>query len=156
MSETHQKHLEESIQLELNLATLYTIFNDSFSEDEDFWWELAMEERGHAALLQQEKKQPQQNEFFPKNLLAKELQPLVDANRKISELISKYKTNPPSRGEALQTALDLEMAAGESHFQQFLDCPTKSPASNIFKQLNQDDCDHAARILAYREKYLTE
>ena len=156
MPETHQKHLEESIQLELNLATLYTIFNDSFSEDEDFWWELAMEERGHASLLQQEKKEPQQSEFFPNNLLAKELQSLVEANARIVQLISTYKMNPPSRGEALQTAIDLEMAAGESHFQQFLDCPTSSPAANIFKQLNQDDCDHAARILQYMQKNLID
>ena len=154
MQVTHQKHLDESIQLELNLATLYTIFNDAFSEDEDFWWELAMEERGHAALLQQEKKEPQQNEFFPNNLLAKELQSLVDANAAIAQLISNYKTNPPSRGEALQTAIDLEMAAGESHFQHFLDSPTNSAAANIFKQLNQDDCNHAARILEYRNNNL--
>ncbi len=154
MQVTHQKHLDESIQLELNLATLYTIFNDSFAEDEDFWWELAMEERGHAALLQQEKKEPQQSEFFPNNLLAKELQSLIDANAEIAQLISNYKTNPPSRSEALQTALDLEKAAGESHFQQFLDSPTNSAAANIFKQLNQDDCNHAARILEYREKNL--
>ena len=156
MPETHQKHLEESIQLELNLATLYTIFNDSFSEDEDFWWELAMEERGHASLLQQEKKEPQQSEFFPNNLLAKELQSLVEANARIVQLISTYKMNPPSRGEALQTAIDLEMAAGESHFQQFLDSPTNSAAANIFKQLNQDDCDHAARIREYQKKNFTE
>jgi len=50
--------LEASIQLELNLAKLYTLFNDLFEEDEEFWWQLAMEERGHAALLQQEKKDP--------------------------------------------------------------------------------------------------
>ena len=154
MQITHQKHLDESIQLELNLATLYTIFNDSFEEDEEFWWELAMEERAHAALLQQEKKQPQQREFFPENLLAKELQSLIDANARIVQLISKYKTSPPPRIEALQTAHDLEMAAGESHFQQFLDCPTNSPAANIFKQLNQDDCDHAARILQYMQTNL--
>ena len=156
MQETHQKHLDESIQLELNLATLYTIFNDSFPEDEDFWWELAMEERGHAALLQQEKKQPQQSEFFPKNLLAKDLQSLIDTNARITQLIGRYKTDPPSRSEALKTARDLEMAAGESHFQQFLDCPTSSPAANIFKQLNQDDCDHAARILQYMQKNLID
>ena len=33
MPETYQKHLDESIQLELNLATLYTIFNDCFAEE---------------------------------------------------------------------------------------------------------------------------
>ncbi len=59
MREQIQKHLDESIQLELNLAKLYTIFNDCLADDEDFWWDLAMEEQGHATLLQQEKKQPQ-------------------------------------------------------------------------------------------------
>jgi hypothetical protein len=151
MHETYQKHLDESIQLELSLATLYTIFNDSFAEDEDFWWELAMEERGHASLLQQEKKHPQQREFFPENLLATDLQSLIDTNAKIAKLISRYKETPPSRSDALHTALDLEMAAGESHFQHFLDSPTNSPAANIFKQLNQEDCDHAARIRQYMQ-----
>ena len=151
MHETYQKHLDESIQLELSLATLYTIFNDSFAEDEDFWWELAMEERGHASLLQQEKKHPQQREFFPENLLATDLQSLIDTNAKIAKLISRYKETPPSRSEAFHTALDLEMAAGESHFQHFLDSPTNSPAANIFKQLNQEDCDHAARIRQYMQ-----
>ena len=154
MQVTYQKHLDESIQLELNLATLYTIFNDAFAEDEDFWWELAMEERGHAALLQQEKKQPQQSEFFPENLLAKDLQSLVDTNTRIAQLISKYKEHVPSRCDALKTAHDLEMAAGESHYQHFLDSPTNSPAANIFKQLNQEDGDHAARILQYMQKNL--
>ena len=154
MPATLHKHLDESIKLELNLATLYTIFHDFFAEDEDFWWELAMEERGHASLLQQEKKQPQQREFFPENLLAKDLQSLIDTNTRIIQLISNVKEQAPSRGEALQTAHDLEMAAGESHFQQFLDSPTNSPAANIFKQLNQEDCDHAARILQYMQKNL--
>ncbi|MBZ4219466.1 MAG: rubrerythrin family protein [Chlorobium sp.] len=156
MPETFQKHLDESIKLELNLATLYTLFNDLFAEDEDFWWELAMEESGHASLLQQEKKQPQRKEFFPENLLASDLQSLIDSNSKISTLMLRYKEMPPSRRDALQTALDLEMAAGESHFQQFLDSPTNSPAANIFKQLNQEDCDHAARIRQYMQKETTE
>lgn len=152
MPEKHQKHLDESILLELNLARLYTLFNDSFAEDEDFWWDLAMEEQGHASLFQQEKQQPQQKEFFPDNLLAKDLQSLIDTNAKISALIATYTTTPPSRAEAFKTAHALEMAAGESHFQQFLDSPTSSYSANIFKQLNQEDRDHARRIQQYMQK----
>ncbi|MEI7747629.1 MAG: rubrerythrin family protein [Chlorobiaceae bacterium] len=152
MPEQIRKHLDESIQLELNLAKLYTIFNDCLPDDEDFWWDLAMEEQSHATLLQQEKKQPQQKEFFPENLLAKDLQSLIDTNTRIAELISAWSTTPPSRAEAFKTAYDLEMAAGESHFQQFLDSPTNSYSSNIFKQLNQEDRDHAARILQYMQE----
>ncbi len=155
MTATLQKHLDESIKLELSLAKLYTIFHDAFFEDEDFWWELTMEEQGHASLLLQEKKQPQPLEFFPDNLLSTDLQSLIDTNRKISELITQYSDTPPSKNEALQIALDLELAAGESHFQQFLDSPTNSLSSNIFKQLNQEDCDHAERIRNYMKKTLT-
>ena len=137
MPEQIRKHLDESIQLELNLAKLYTIFNDCLADDEDFWWDLAMEEQGHATLLQQEKKQPQQKEFFPENLLAKDLQSLIDTNTKISALIDTCSSKPPVRADAFNIAYDLEMAAGESHFQQFPDSPTNSFSANIFKQLNQ-------------------
>lgn len=152
MPATLQQHLDESIKLELNLAKLYTIFHDRFSEDEDFWWQLAMEERGHASLLQQEKKQPQPMEFFPDNLLSKDLQSIVDSNRRISELVAEYSENPPSRAAAFQTALDIELAAGEAHFQEFLDSPSNSFSSNIFKQLNQEDRDHAERIREYMKQ----
>ncbi|TLU81648.1 MAG: rubrerythrin family protein [Chlorobium sp.] len=151
MTATLQKHLDESIKLELNLARLYTMFNDCFADDEDFWWDMAMEEQGHATLLQQEKLHPQQKEFFPENLLASDLQSLIDTNTKIAELIAAFKATPLSRAEAFQTAYALEMAAGESHFQQFLDSPSNSFSSNIFKQLNQEDRDHAARILEYMQ-----
>ncbi len=151
MSEELQQHLDESIQLELNLAKLYLLFNDCFFEDEDFWWDLSMEEQGHASLFQQEKKKPQQKEFFPDNLLAKDLQALVETNERISKLIDTYTVTPPLRAEAFKIAYELEMAAGESHFQQFLDSPTNSYSSNIFKQLNQEDRDHAARIMQYME-----
>ncbi|MEI7694727.1 MAG: rubrerythrin family protein [Chlorobium sp.] len=152
MHDKLQKLLEESIQLELNLAKLYTLFNDFFSDDEDFWWDLAMEEQGHAALFKEEKKQPQQKEFFPKNLLATDLQSLIDTNVKITGLIAACTATPPSRSEAFKTAYALEMAAGESHFQQFLDSPTNSFSANIFKQLNQEDRDHATRIQQYMQK----
>jgi len=142
-------HLDESIKLELNLAKLYTLLNDLFPDDEDFWWQLSMEERGHAALLQQEKKQPQPLPFFPENLLADDLPALMAANERILGLIEQYKQLAPSRIEAFLTALELELAAGEAHFQDFLDTPSLSPSVAIFKQLNQDDRDHAERIREY-------
>jgi len=143
------ENLEESIKLELNLARLYTLFNDLFPDDEDFWWQLAMEERGHASLLQQEKKQPQPTEFFPDNLLAADLQMLFEANARILGLLETFAKAAPSREDAFRTALDLELSAGEAHFQDFLDTPDPSPAASIFRQLNQEDRDHAERIRSY-------
>jgi len=152
MADSMIEHLEESIKLELNLARLYTLFNDLFPDDEDFWWQLAMEERGHASLLQQEKKEPQPTGFFPDNLLAADLQTLFEANARILGLIESFSKAAPSREDALRTALDLELAAGEAHFQDFLDTPDPSPAESIFRQLNQEDRDHAERIRAYMQE----
>ncbi|TCD48722.1 rubrerythrin family protein [Chlorobium sp. N1] len=151
MKETYQYHLDESIRLELNLARLYTLFHDASEEDEEFWWQLAMEERGHAALLQQEKKQPQPETFFPGNLLAKDLAALEAANRRINALIESFQQQPLPRADRFRTALELELSAGESHYQEFLDSPTESAAASIFKQLNQEDRDHAKRIREYMD-----
>ena len=91
-------------------------------------------------------------EFFPDNLLSTDLQSLIDTNARIAGLINTYSDTPPLKNDALQIALDLELAAGESHFQQFLDSPTNSLSSTIFKQLNPEDCDHAERIRSYMKE----
>lgn len=152
MTSRYERHLDESIQLELNLARLYTLFHDSFEEDEEFWWQLAIEERGHAALLQQEKKQLHASELLQGDLLASDLESLEQANAAILSRIEAFRQELPSRAQALETALELELSAGESHYQNFLDRPTQSPAASLFKQLNQEDRDHAERIKRYIEE----
>jgi ferritin len=144
--------LDESIQLELNLARLYTLFNDHFSEDEDFWWQLSMEERSHAALLQQEKKQPQPLQFFPENLLSKDLDALKANNARIIGEVERFSSSPFSREEALNFALHIEMSAGEAHFQEFMESETGSLTADIFKQLASEDQNHAMRIREYMKE----
>jgi len=144
--------LDESIQLELNLASLYTLFNDHFEEDEEFWWQLSMEERSHAALLQQEKKQPQPLQFFPENLLSKDLEALKANNARITGEAERFKQNPYSRDEALNLALHIEMSAGEAHFQEFMESETGSLTADIFKQLASEDQNHARRIREYMKE----
>jgi ferritin len=149
MSPTVASLLDESIQLELNLAKLYTLFNDRFEEDEEFWWQLSMEERSHAVLLQQEKKQPQPLAFFPENLLAKDLEALKANNAVILAEIGRFTSNPGSREDALNLALKIEMSAGEAHFQEFMESETGSLTADLFKQLASDDQNHAQRIRDY-------
>ncbi|NTU52971.1 MAG: rubrerythrin family protein [Chlorobiaceae bacterium] len=144
--------LDESIQLELNLARLYTLFNDHFPEDEEFWWQLCMEERSHAALLQQEKKQPQPLQFFPENLLSKDLDALKRSNEMIVEQARCFSESPFSRAEALNLALRIEMSAGEAHFQEFMDSETGSLTADLFKQLASEDQNHAHRIRQYMKE----
>ncbi len=152
MSPTVASLLDESIQLELNLAKLYTLFNDRFAEDEDFWWQLSMEERSHAVLLQQEKKQPQPLAFFPENLLSRDIEALKANNGVILTEIERFASNPGSREDALNLALKIEMSAGESHFQEFMESETGSLTAELFKQLASEDQNHAHRIRDYMKE----
>ena len=152
MAPTVTTLLEASIQLELNLARLYTLFNDHFRDDEEFWWQLAMEERSHAALLQQEKKQPQPLQFFPENLLAKDIEALMANNTFIMEQIGRLAATPCTRDEAFNLALKIEMSAGEAHFQEFMESETGSLTADIFKQLASEDQNHAHRIRDYMKE----
>ncbi|NTV01814.1 MAG: rubrerythrin family protein [Chlorobiaceae bacterium] len=152
MAPTLATLLDESIQLELNLARLYTLFNDHFEEDEDFWWQLAMEERSHAALLQQEKKLPQPLAFFPENLLSKDLEALRANNALIAGEAERFAAAPCSRQEAFNLALKIEMSAGEAHFQEFMESDSGSLAGDIFKQLASEDQNHARRIREYMKE----
>jgi ferritin len=144
--------LDESIQLELNLARLYTLFNDHFADDEDFWWQLSIEERSHAVLLQQEKKQPQPLQCFPENLLARDLDALRANNARIVEQAERFASSPCSREEALNISLQIEMSAGEAHFQEFMESESGSLTAELFKQLASEDQHHAHRIREYMKE----
>ena len=51
MSIKRKQTIDESIQLELNVAELYKIFNQEFQEDAYFWRALSEEEENHANLI---------------------------------------------------------------------------------------------------------
>ncbi len=145
------EHLDQSIALELNIARLYSLFHDLFEEDEDFWWQLAIEERNHSALLQNEKKNVSTAKP-PENLLAKDLESLKAANAGLTELLERYAATPPTREEAFRTAYTLENSIGEVHFQEFMDRKSCSLPDELFRQLNQEDKDHAERIRQYMKE----
>lgn len=148
------EHLDQSIELELGAARLYTFFHDLFPEDEDFWWQLAIEERNHAALLRNEKKTlPSHGENLPEDLLAEDLEALRSANRKLADLLERYKASAPSRQEAFQTALTLENSVGEAHFQEFMNRKSCSLPDELLRQLNQEDKDHERRIRNYMREH---
>lgn len=141
--------IEETINLELNVAEAYLLFYNLFPEDETFWWQLMLEEKNHAALIRSGKEHFEPGNNFPHDLLMKNLKELEDENSKLESLIKKYKSNPPSREEVFNAALDFENSAAELHFQYFMDKDTDSKMDNIFKRLNQQDIDHAERISSY-------
>ena len=145
--------IDESIDLELNVSNLYSIFHKVFPDDASFWWKLEMEENNHAALIRSGKECFLPINKFPDGLLANSLRELKDTNRKIVSLIKKYEEIPPSREEALNIAIELENSAGELHFQYFMDQEVGPKINEIFKRLNKDDKDHAMRIRSYMESH---
>ncbi|MCW8795972.1 MAG: rubrerythrin family protein [Chlorobium sp.] len=149
MNNSLSELLEISITHELNISRLYTMFHDLFEEDEDFWWQLSIEERSHAALLRDQQSSCHTERAVPENLLASSIHDLKTSNSTLESLINEYAKNPPAREEALQTAYNLEQSVGEIHYQEFMTRKTCSLSDEMFKQLNMEDKDHADRIKSY-------
>ena len=145
--------IDESINLELNVANLYLLFHELFQEDRSFWWKLIMEEEGHAALLRSGKELFLPRNKFPHDLIDDRLRLLVDTNSRVHSLIEECEINPPSREEAFNIAFSLENSAGELHFQRFMDGEPSSKMDAIFQELNKDDKNHAERISSYMNSH---
>jgi hypothetical protein len=145
--------LDESIELELNVADLYMIFHNTFAEDADFWWQLALEEKNHGALLRSGKEYFAPIGRFPVDLLSATLQELKEANTNLVTLVKQYRASPPSRETAFNVALKIEQSAGEIHFQEFMEKETESNLAGLFQQLNRDDKDHETRLRSYMEDH---
>ena len=145
--------IKESINLELNVAELYLVFYNLFSDDAAFWWKMTVEEENHAALLRSGKELYLPRNKFPRNLVHGLLQDLIDKNRELNALIEEYGRNPPSREEAFNIALSIENSAYELHFQKFMDKKPSSRMEEIFQQLNQDDKNHAEKIIMYMKQH---
>jgi len=67
MDDNLTKLLEEAILLELHVSKLYLLFSKLFPEDADFWWQICLEEKNHAALLKSGKTLFCHRNFFPMN-----------------------------------------------------------------------------------------
>ena len=140
---------DESIQLEQNVAKLYETFHHAFPEDAHFWWELVLEEKNHASLLQSGKDRFEPLGKFPIEMLSSSIQELKSVNSEIQDIIKKYQDTIPSREDAFNIAFKLEQSAGELHFQQFMEKESESELDKIFQRLNRDDKDHAIKVRMY-------
>lgn len=135
--------------IELNIAQLYLSFHHQFPEDSAFWWQLALEEKNHAALLRSGCEHLIKARLFPSEIVPNALNPLIEVNKRLEILLAETKANPPSRGQAFRLAIQLEESAGEIHFETFIKMPPKTTTEQMFQSLNQDDKDHARRLRDY-------
>ena len=149
MNEQQQLLIDESIMLELNVSDLYMIFKWAFPEDSAFWWELVLEEKNHASLIIGIRDAFSSVEGFPYELLAPNVKDLLEINNKLSQLIKKYKEEPPSREAAFKIALEIEQSAGEIYYQRFMEQENTTGIKKILQELNDESKAHAKRIREY-------
>jgi rubrerythrin len=151
MNEKLIRVLQESIELELKIAELYQLFHNVFPQDNEFWWNLILEEKNHAALLRTLKEVFLPIGKFPVRLLSTSLHEFQQTNAAITETLQKCRAVPPSRTEAYHIAYALEQSAAELHYQKFMANAPDSDIDRLFQQLNNHDKDHAARLRIYFE-----
>lgn len=144
--------IEESIELELNAAGIYALFHFAFPEDASFWWQLHLEERNHASWLSSIKDTFLPISVFPEAFALPSLQLLKDTNRRLQELLEKFRKQAPERTEAFHVAMEIESSAGEIHFQKFTEQQHENKIDKIFSQLIRDDKDHLQRIQQYMKE----
>jgi len=152
MDTEFRKLIDEAIHMELNIGELYLLFYRQFPDESQFWWELAIEEENHAALLKTVKQMGSADVDIPGELLPEELGELIKSNLVIRKAYKDFKNNP-DRDRAFRFAYRIETSAGELHYNAFMKNAPESPVSDIFKRLNGDDVDHAERIRQYMIKY---
>lgn len=145
MSDDFKELLETSIELELLVSDLYSLYNEIFPEDSDFWWDLSYEEKGHASLLESMKTCLEEG-ILPKEAIFDKLELMREANSQIRTLISKYKKSTPSYEEAYYEAVKFESSASELHHDQMMKRESDSNVIKIFQSLDNADLDHAKRI----------
>lgn len=151
MSEDILRIIDESINLERNIASLYIFFHGIYPDDSDFWWKLALEETNHASLLESGRDYfMPADELFPYQIIPTSLGFITKTISEIETRLEEYKTSTPSRESAFNLALKLEESTGELHFQQTITMEnSNSEALELFKRLNKEDKDHALRIREY-------
>ena len=148
MKEEFKKLIEKAIELEFNVADLYVQFYHLFPSDAAFWWQLAIEEKNHAALLKTVQQMNDSHVEIPPDFYPAGIYALEESNRKISDAILDIKKNP-DRHRALRTAYELENSAGEIHYESFANSTSSSRVAKIFQKLNGGDINHAQRIRDY-------
>ncbi|MHB8148548.1 MAG: rubrerythrin family protein [Desulfobulbia bacterium] len=146
--------MNASEKLEMGIAELYSVFGKALPEDRTFWEQLSFEEKNHADLIASihETFIPL-GEEFPTSILAWTRTEVDKANQIVTDYLAAFADAAPDREKIFNAALDLELAAGEIHFQCFMKKKPENILEEMFQQLNQEDKDHSQRIHAYMQQH---
>lgn len=141
--------LELSIELELKASELYRLFGELYPADQDFWYQLHIEERSHATLLRAALASFSNRGVLPTNMLSSSRADVQETIEEIQSLIDQCKASPLTRRDAFQIALKLEDESAEQHYNHFMGKAPESPIEEVYQKLNRQDKDHKERILNY-------
>jgi hypothetical protein len=148
-NELAQTILEEASHLEILMADIYTLFEESFFEDRKFWHQLAHEEKNHAALLRSVKSSRTMSTQFVSNLPHNLLQENIKTKEWATALFSKFSQKKPDRKAAFNAAIEIEKSAEEVHYQNIMTKKADSWFIKVFQELNEYDRDHLKRVVKY-------
>lgn len=145
--------LEKLKQLELLVADLYLFFATQFPPDREFWLELHYEEISHAGIIDGREKRP----FVPYENCAEEFRIDIQAIdmiiQRVVNLQQEYNTSPPTRVEAFLTAIQIEQAAGEFHFENTVAPSACHARQSLYQVLGREDHSHAHRIAQRMKRF---
>jgi len=139
------KLVDEAIKLELNVAELYTLYQEYFVEDKEFWKRMADEEKTHASLIKMASEILSISSLL-QSFIHENLDELRRANKKIEEAIEGFMENAPPKEEAYKFAVELEESVNELYYQEGVTGTPDSNEMRILQQLNSESKDHAERI----------
>jgi hypothetical protein len=144
-----QTILDEASYLEILMADIYTLFEESFFEDRNFWHQLAHEEKNHAALIRSVKSSHTMSTQFVSNLPDNLLEENIKTKEWATSLFIKFSQNKPDRKTAFNAAIEIEKTAEEVHYQSIMTKKGDSWFIKVFQELNEYDRDHLKRIIKY-------
>jgi rubrerythrin len=151
MKQTLEQLIDESIELELNVADVYKLFLNTFPEDSELWSRLVSEEEKHADLIQSMKSTFLLPHQFPSDLLVSSVEILKKTNKRLIAKIKEYGKKPPLRESTFKIALDIERSAGEFSFNLAAEKLPESSIMKIFQMLNKDCRGHTEKINTYMD-----
>lgn len=150
MSEDILKLIKAAKNLEFSVSSLYRLFSDAFEEDERFWYKLSMEELNHYALFNSIEQSFIKCDIYPSKLLDLSIIEINIAQIEVTNFIRRHSIKPPTIEKALRIAYLIETSSSEAHYQRFMSSKHEDCSlSRVFVKLNNNDIDHASRIVSY-------
>jgi rubrerythrin len=136
--------------LERSLADLYTWYSEIFAENPEAaftFFKLAAEEKGHASLVDYQRRMVQKNQALAVGIDL-DLEPIL---RSLSRIKGLRTGPPPTLAEAVRAALALEENAAEMHYRNVLKS-ARPEIARLLDSLGGEDRVHVARLTAFAVK----